>query len=130
MLALGLQPGDRIGIFGTNSLEWAISSLATSKAGLISVSHFEILIRFHINIKMNRCSISVGQYKSLESNSWIKTLFKDCWRKSINDRRKIKISKSNWNGADHSEGESEYWWEYTGSCNSIFGRKVSVSIGI
>jgi fatty-acyl-CoA synthase len=38
LLALGLQPGDRIGIWSPNNAEWAITQFATAKAGLILVN--------------------------------------------------------------------------------------------
>ena len=37
-IRLGLQPGDRIGIWSQNNLEWALTQFATAKAGLILVS--------------------------------------------------------------------------------------------
>ncbi len=38
LLALGLQPGDRIGIWSPNNAEWTITQFATAKAGLILVN--------------------------------------------------------------------------------------------
>jgi fatty-acyl-CoA synthase len=38
LLALGLQPGDRIAIWSPNNAEWAITQFATAKAGLILVN--------------------------------------------------------------------------------------------
>ncbi len=38
LLALGLAPGDRIGIWAPNCAEWALTQLATAKAGLILVN--------------------------------------------------------------------------------------------
>ncbi|MBT4044309.1 MAG: AMP-binding protein [Rhodospirillaceae bacterium] len=38
LIALGLQPGDRIGIWSQNTSEWTISQFATAKAGLILVN--------------------------------------------------------------------------------------------
>jgi fatty-acyl-CoA synthase len=38
LLALGLAPGDRIGIWAPNCAEWAITQFATAKAGLILVN--------------------------------------------------------------------------------------------
>ena len=37
-IRLGLQAGDRIGIWSQNNLEWALTQFATAKAGLILVS--------------------------------------------------------------------------------------------
>ncbi len=38
LLALGLQPGDRIGIWSPNNSEWVITQFATAKAGVILVN--------------------------------------------------------------------------------------------
>jgi len=38
LLALGLEPGDRVGIWSPNNGEWVITQLATAKAGLILVN--------------------------------------------------------------------------------------------
>jgi fatty-acyl-CoA synthase len=38
LLALGLHPGDRIGIWSPNNAEWVLTQFATAKAGLILVN--------------------------------------------------------------------------------------------
>ena len=38
LLTLGLQPGERIGIWSPNNVEWVITQFATAKAGLILVT--------------------------------------------------------------------------------------------
>jgi fatty-acyl-CoA synthase len=38
LLALGLRPGDRIGIWSPNNIEWVITQFASAKAGLILVT--------------------------------------------------------------------------------------------
>ncbi|MEO8921692.1 MAG: AMP-binding protein, partial [Caldimonas sp.] len=38
LLRLGLEPGDRIGIWAPNNLEWALTQFATAKAGLVLVN--------------------------------------------------------------------------------------------
>ncbi len=38
LLALGLQPGDRVGIWSPNNAEWVVTQFATAKAGLILVN--------------------------------------------------------------------------------------------
>jgi len=38
LLRLGLQPGDRIGIWSPNNLEWVLTQLAAAKTGLILVN--------------------------------------------------------------------------------------------
>src|SRR5260221_13448061 len=38
LLALGLEPGDRVGIWSPNCAEWTVAQFATAKAGLILVN--------------------------------------------------------------------------------------------
>jgi fatty-acyl-CoA synthase len=38
LLALGLEPGERVGIWSPNNAEWAIAQFATAKAGLVLVN--------------------------------------------------------------------------------------------
>ena len=38
LLTLGLQPGERVGIWSPNNVEWVITQFATAKAGLILVT--------------------------------------------------------------------------------------------
>lgn len=38
LLALGLEPGDRIGIWSPNNSEWVVTQFATAKAGLVLVN--------------------------------------------------------------------------------------------
>jgi fatty-acyl-CoA synthase len=38
LIALGLQPGDRVGLWSPNNISWILSQYATAKAGLILVN--------------------------------------------------------------------------------------------
>src|SRR6202044_3003276 len=38
LIALGLNPGDRVGIWSPNRIEWVLTQYATAKAGLILVN--------------------------------------------------------------------------------------------
>ncbi len=38
LLALGLEPGDRVGIWSPNTAEWCVTQFATAKAGLVLVN--------------------------------------------------------------------------------------------
>ena len=38
LLALGLEPGERVGIWSPNNAEWVVSQIATAKAGLVLVN--------------------------------------------------------------------------------------------
>src|SRR5215813_6548988 len=38
LIALGLEPGDRLGIWSPNNAEWVVTQFAAAKAGLILVN--------------------------------------------------------------------------------------------
>ncbi len=38
LIALGLKPGDRVGLWSPNRIEWVLTQYATAKAGLILVN--------------------------------------------------------------------------------------------
>ncbi len=38
LLALGLEPGDRVGVWAPNCVEWVLAQFATAKAGIIQVN--------------------------------------------------------------------------------------------
>lgn len=38
LLEIGMKPGDRLCLMGSNSVEWEITLLASIKAGIIAVS--------------------------------------------------------------------------------------------
>src|SRR5262245_46516344 len=38
LLALGLEPGDRVGIWSPNRYEWVVTQFATAKAGMVLVN--------------------------------------------------------------------------------------------
>lgn len=44
--SLGLEPGDRLGIWGPNSYEWVLTQFAAAKAGLILVSDIDMYVPF------------------------------------------------------------------------------------
>src|SRR3990170_3170972 len=54
LLALGLEPGDRVGIWSPNNAEWVIAQFATAKAGLILVNVNPAYRRAELEYAMNK----------------------------------------------------------------------------
>ncbi|WP_020648071.1 AMP-binding protein [Solimonas variicoloris] len=54
LLALGLAPGDRVGIWSPNSVEWVLAQFATARAGLILVSLNPAYRRHEIEYALNK----------------------------------------------------------------------------
>ena len=54
LLALGLAPGDRVGIWSPNNAEWVIAQFATAKAGLILVNINPSYRTFEVDYALNK----------------------------------------------------------------------------
>ncbi|MBM3532856.1 MAG: AMP-binding protein [Alphaproteobacteria bacterium] len=54
LLGLGLEPGDRIGIWSQNCSEWALTQFATAKAGLILVNINPAYRRAELDYALNK----------------------------------------------------------------------------
>ena len=77
-LALGLRPGERVGIWSQNNVEWLLTQFATAKAGLILVN-INPAYRLHelehaINKAGTAALILATSYKSNDYISMMRTL--------------------------------------------------------
>ncbi|MFA7280626.1 MAG: AMP-binding protein [Sterolibacterium sp.] len=54
LMRLGLQPGERIGIWSPNNLEWVLTQFATAKAGLILVNVNPAYQRAELDYALNK----------------------------------------------------------------------------
>uniref|UniRef100_UPI00358E2747 medium-chain acyl-CoA ligase ACSF2, mitochondrial n=1 Tax=Myxine glutinosa TaxID=7769 RepID=UPI00358E2747 len=67
-LALGLQPGDRIGVLGPNSLSWVLTQLAAAHAGIILVTINPIYQKNELEFTLKKVGckalVSASAYKT------------------------------------------------------------------
>lgn len=54
LLSLGLEPGDRVGIWAPNCVEWTLAQFATAKAGLILVNVNPAYRLFELQYALNK----------------------------------------------------------------------------
>ena len=54
LLRLGLEPGDRIGIWSPNCAEWVLTQFATAKAGLVLVNINPAYLRSELEYALNK----------------------------------------------------------------------------
>ena len=70
LLALGTQPGDRVGVWGPNSYEWILTQFATAKIGVILVNVNPAYRLFELEYVLNKvgCNtiIAAEKFKSSE----------------------------------------------------------------
>jgi len=57
LLALGLEPGDRVGIWAPNCAEWVLTQIATAKAGLILVNVNPAYRRAELEYALNKVAM-------------------------------------------------------------------------
>ncbi len=70
LIALGIEPGDRVGIWGPNSYEWVLTQFATAKIGAIMVCINPAYRLFELEFVLNKVEckaiISAEKFKSSE----------------------------------------------------------------
>lgn len=76
--ALGLQPGDRVGIWSPNNAEWIITQFATARAGLILVNINPAYRLSELEYALNKTGckglVSASKFKSSDYVAMIRTL--------------------------------------------------------
>lgn len=86
-IGLGLKPGDRVGIYAPNSVEWTIVQLACSRAGLILVTINPAYQVNDLKYALNKVGIStLIMTPSLKSSNYINIL-KEVTENQIDDER-------------------------------------------
>jgi fatty-acyl-CoA synthase len=78
LLALGLQKGDRVGIWAPNCAEWTITQFATARAGIIVVSINPAYTASELKYTLNKVGVSalvcVERVKSTECVNIVETV--------------------------------------------------------
>jgi fatty-acyl-CoA synthase len=68
LLALGIEPGDRVGIWGPNSYEWVLTQFATAKIGAIMVCINPAYRLYELEYALNKVDckalVAAEQFKS------------------------------------------------------------------
>jgi fatty-acyl-CoA synthase len=78
LVAIGLAPGDRIGIWSANNAEWVVTQFATAKAGLIlvNINPAYRLLELEHALRRSGCKalITADRFKSTDYLAMIRTL--------------------------------------------------------
>ena len=78
LIALGIRPGDRIGIWGPNSYEWVVTQFATAKIGAILVNVNPAYRLFELEYVLNKVGckaiIAAEKFKSSEYLNMLNSL--------------------------------------------------------
>ena len=78
LLALGLEPGDRVGIWSPNNAEWVVTQFATAKAGIILVNINPAYRLTELEYALNKVGckglVTAGSFKSSNYVSMLRQL--------------------------------------------------------
>jgi len=78
LVALGIEPGDRVGIWGPNSYEWVLTQFATAKIGAIMVCVNPAYRLYELEFVLNKVEckaiIAAEKFKSSEYLNMLNTL--------------------------------------------------------
>ena len=78
LITLGIEPGDRVGIWGPNSYEWVLTQFATAKIGAIMVCINPAYRLFELEFVLNKVGckalIAAEKFKSSEYLKMLTTL--------------------------------------------------------
>ncbi|MGX1197807.1 AMP-binding protein [Parvibaculum sp. MBR-TMA-1.3b-4.2] len=78
LLALGLKPGDRLGIWSPNNAEWALTQFATAKAGIVLVNINPAYRLSELEYTLNKVGVSAlitpERFKSSEYVAMVEML--------------------------------------------------------
>ena len=78
LIALGIEPGDRVGIWGPNSYEWVLTQFATAKIGAIMVCVNPAYRPFELEYVLNKVEckaiVAAEKFKSSEYLAMLNTL--------------------------------------------------------
>ncbi|PCI64671.1 MAG: AMP-binding protein [Kordiimonadales bacterium] len=93
-LALGLNPGDRIGIWSPNNIEWVITQFASAKAGLVLVNINPAYRSYELEhaLKVSGCSALVLASK-FKTSDYVATLLELEPAISVTEPGKLQSSK-------------------------------------
>src|SRR5204862_5305027 len=82
LLAAGLSPGDRVGVWGPNRAEWTLTQYATAKAGIILVNINPAYRVHEVEYVLNQAGIrmlvSAKQFKSSDYVAMIERVRPNC----------------------------------------------------
>ena len=95
LLALGLEPGDRVGIWSPNCAEWAITQFATAKAGIIMVNinpaYRLAELEYALNKSGCKALITADRFKSSDYLGMLRTLAPELDRAAPGQLRAAKL---------------------------------------
>jgi len=87
LLALGLQPGDRLGIWAPNCAEWCISQLASAKLGviLVNINPAYRSTELEYVLKQSGCQwlVCAGSFKTSDYHAMLQELLPELAEQSI-----------------------------------------------
>ncbi len=100
LIALGLEPGDRIGVWAPNMAEWVVLQFATAKAGLILVNINPAYrlseLEFALNQVGVRALVTVSRFKTSDYLAMLAELMPELARAEPGSLRADRVPTLRW----------------------------------
>ncbi|MDZ4762860.1 MAG: AMP-binding protein [Alphaproteobacteria bacterium] len=94
-LAMGLEPGDRVGVWAPNCAEWTLVQFATAKAGLIQVNINPAYRISEVEYTLNKVGVkalvAAEKFKSSDYVGMIEALAPEIAASTVGDLRAAKL---------------------------------------
>jgi fatty-acyl-CoA synthase len=95
LVALGLEPGDRLGIWSPNNAEWTVTQLATAKAGIILVNINPAYrlseLEYVLNVVGCKAIVTAVAFKSSDYVGMLRTIVPELSTSRPGDLRSAKV---------------------------------------
>ena len=95
LLALGLAPGDRVGIWSPNNSEWVVTQFATAKAGLILVNINPAYRTFELDYALNKVGckalITADRFKTSDYVGMLRELMPEIAGSTAGELRAARV---------------------------------------
>ncbi len=100
LLAMGLEPGDRVGVWAPNCLEWLLAQLATARAGLIQVNINPAYRVHELEYALNKVGckalITAASFKSSDYLGMLQSLVPELARSEPGGLRAERVPALRW----------------------------------
>jgi fatty-acyl-CoA synthase len=135
LVALGLEPGDRVGIWAPNLAEWVVTQFATAKAGLILVNVNPAYrlseLEFALNQVGAKALITVPNFKTSDYTAMLEELLPELRDATPGELRAQKIPSLRWVirlGEDRSAG-CVTWGDVLGQSDGAARARIEALAG-
>jgi fatty-acyl-CoA synthase len=133
LLALGLEPGDRVGIWAPNCAEWALTQFATARVGLIQVNVNPAYRLMELEYTLKKVGvkalIAAESFKTSDYLAMMETLAPEIATSAPGDLRAARLPELRI-VAKLGEASRPGWLDFSGIASDDRGRLCNAAAGV